>query len=98
MRSGPVVVAVAMGLLPAGVLGAAIDLDICSVESVLEYFSCLKPVPEACFDNLEEQAMAWCGRYLSIEPVTVYRTTVTQLSTETVTETATATATSIEVG
>ena len=97
MRSAPVLLALAMGMLP-GVLGAAINLDVCSVESSLQYlaFTCL-PIPEACIDNLTEQANAWCGEYLSIAAVTVYRTTVAPVSTDTVTETATTTTTALEV-
>jgi hypothetical protein len=97
MRSGAVVVALATGMLPAGVLGAAVNLDVCSVESVLRYFTCGKPVSEACFDNLAEQASAWCASYLSIAPVTVYQSTVTPVSTELVTETATVITTAVEV-
>ncbi|KAK4239373.1 hypothetical protein C8A03DRAFT_42983 [Achaetomium macrosporum] len=100
MRPRPVVVALvalATGLLPTGVLGIAINHGVCSVESVLEYFTCLRPIPEDCFDSLAEQATAWCASYLSVAPVTVYRTTVVPVSTETVTETATATTTSTEI-
>ena len=99
MRSSPVIAALATGLLPAGVLGAAINLDVCSVETVLEYFTCMRPIPEGCFDNLAEQATAWCADYLSInmEPVTVYRSTVAPVATEIVTETATAITTATEV-
>lgn len=99
MRSGSVIAALATGLLIPRVFGAAINLDVCSVETVLEYFTCLRPIPEGCFDNLTEQATAWCADYLSIDmaPVTVYRSTVAPLATEIVTETATAVTTATEI-
>ncbi len=99
MRSASLVVAVATGLLPAGALAAAaINLDVCSTEAALQYlgFTC-RPIPEDCVEGMTEQANTWCRDYLSIDPVTVYATTVTPVTTETVFETATATTTSVQV-
>jgi hypothetical protein len=78
-------------------MGAAAWLDVCSVDAVLEYFTCQKPVPAGCVESLEAQAMAWCSTYLSIKPVTVYVSTETPVFTEMVTETSTTTATTTEV-
>jgi hypothetical protein len=89
MRSSTAAAALAAGLLPTAVMGAAAWLDVCSVDDVLEYFTCQKPVPAGCVDGLAEQAMAWCSNYLSIKPVTVYVSTETPVFTETVTQTTT---------
>ena len=99
MRPGSSVVALAVGLLPSVRAGAgAIPwLETCSVNAVLEYFTCQTPVPEGCIDNLAEQATAWCSSYLSIKAVTVHLSTETPVLTETVVETSTTISTSIEV-
>ena len=91
--------ALAAALLPSAnaIAGATPWLEMCSVNAVLEYFTCQTPVPEECIDNLAEQATAWCSTYLSIEPVTVHVSTETSIITETVMETSTTTSTSIEV-
>ncbi|KAM7219810.1 hypothetical protein V8F06_004844 [Rhypophila decipiens] len=71
-------VAAATGMLPLSVMAATTPfLDVCSVDGVLEYFSCLRPVPEGCVESLEEQANAFCSSYLSVEPQTTYLSTVT---------------------
>ncbi|KAM7188354.1 hypothetical protein V8F33_010694 [Rhypophila sp. PSN 637] len=68
----------AAAILPSSVLAATTPfLDICSVEGVLEYFSCLRPVPEGCVESLEEQANAFCSSYLFVRPQTTYLSTVT---------------------
>lgn len=103
MRSNSAVVAVAAGLLPSAVRAVALKggpgefLDVCSVEAVLEYFTCRRTIPAGCVDNLAEQATAWCSSYLSVQPVTVYLSTQTPVVTATVTETATTSATSVEL-
>ncbi|KAK4234536.1 hypothetical protein C8A03DRAFT_37679 [Achaetomium macrosporum] len=89
MRSGLVAVGVAAGFLhPAAAAATIADsfLEVCSVDAVLEYFACLRPVPAVCVDSLAEQATAWCKSYLSIEPVTVYLSTETPVLTETANE------------
>lgn len=99
MRSASLVVAVATGLLPIGALAAAtLPLEVCSAEAAVQYlaFAC-RPLPVDCVEAVTEQANTWCRDYLSIEPVTVYATTVNPVTTETVIETATATTTSVQV-
>jgi hypothetical protein len=84
------------GLLVPSVIALATPwLEVCSVDAVLEYFTC-HTVPEACFEDLATQATAWCSSYLSIEPVTEYLSTETPAAVETVTETSTITTTTIE--
>ncbi|KAK4188461.1 hypothetical protein QBC35DRAFT_531720 [Podospora australis] len=85
-------------LLPSLVSGITIPfLDVCKVSEVLEYFSCLRPVPEGCVENVKEQADAFCSSYLSVEPVTTYLSTATpEPPVSTVTEFATVSLTSVE--
>ncbi|KAK4120746.1 hypothetical protein N657DRAFT_692646 [Parathielavia appendiculata] len=89
--------AVGGGLLPSAVAGAAAFLDVCSVDAVLEYFSCQKPVPHRCVDSLVEQATDFCSNYLSIEPVTIYASTETPVATEIIRATFTTSATTTKV-
>jgi hypothetical protein len=79
------------------IAGATPWLETCSVNAVLEYFTCQTPVPEGCIDGLAEQATAWCSIYLSIKPVTVHHSTETPIVTETVIKTVMTISTSIEV-
>lgn len=100
MRSDSAGLALVAGLLPSAVLGfTAPAVDKCSVDAVLQLFygSCSRPIPEACVEDLTEQATAWCSTYLSIEPVTVHLSTETPVVTETITDTSTATSTSTVV-
>ncbi|KAK4182128.1 hypothetical protein QBC35DRAFT_196525 [Podospora australis] len=99
MRSSSTVALLSAALLPSAALGASTPfLDVCLVESVLEYFSCLKPVPEGCVESVEEQVIAFCNSYLSIEPVTTYLSTVTpDGEVETVTKYTTVESTSTDV-
>lgn len=83
--------------LAGAVAGATPWLETCSVNAVLEYFTCQKPIPEGCLDSLTEQATAWCSSYLSIEPVTVHLSAETPTVTETVLETSTTLSTSTAV-
>jgi hypothetical protein len=91
MRSGAVFVALASGLLPSvsAITSGTLWLETCSVNAVLEYFTCQTPVPEGCIVSLAEKATAWCSTYLSIEPITVHVSTETPIITETVMETST---------
>lgn len=98
MRSFPIHLQGVALLLPWAVTGITVPfLDVCKVVEVLEYFSCLRPVPRGCVENLKEQANAFCSSYLSIEPVTTYLSTVTpEPSVTTVTEYATVSRTSVD--
>ncbi|KAK3389847.1 hypothetical protein B0H63DRAFT_446007 [Podospora didyma] len=69
----------------------------CDRNSIIEYFSCQSPVPEACAAGVADQVTAFCNSYLSIEPVTVYTTATAVVITETVSETAETDATATEL-
>ena len=81
----------AAAFLPSVAVAASTPfLDVCAVSHVLEYFACLSPLPEGCVESVEEQAVAFCSSYLSVEPVTTYLSTVTpEGEVVTVTETTT---------
>jgi hypothetical protein len=51
--------------------------DVCTVESALEFFNYGYPVPAGCIGRLTQQASDWCQGYVSVDPVTVYLSTVT---------------------
>ncbi|OIW31120.1 hypothetical protein CONLIGDRAFT_300447 [Coniochaeta ligniaria NRRL 30616] len=96
MRSATVVVALATGLLPSVVTALTPPCDVCAIESVLGYLT-QKTNPAACLADLADQATTWCRDYLSIEPVTVYLSTVTPILSETVIETSTTATTTTEL-
>ncbi|KAK4224309.1 hypothetical protein QBC38DRAFT_24308 [Podospora fimiseda] len=65
-------------VLGAGFLSSVANgafLEVCTVNAVLEYFTC-QHVSEDCFEPVLQQAEDWCRDYLSIEPVTVHASTV----------------------
>ena len=99
MRSVSAVLVLTVGLLPSAVVGMTQPGDQCSVDAVLRFLAgtCSGPIPEACAKDLAKQATAWCGSYLSIEPVTVHLRTETPVFTETVTDTSMTTLTSTVV-
>ncbi|KAK3984080.1 hypothetical protein QBC44DRAFT_353875 [Cladorrhinum sp. PSN332] len=98
MRSLSALAIVGAGLLPSAVKGAATPfLEVCTVNAVLEYFTC-QHVSQDCFEPLVEQAEDWCRDYLSIEPVTIHASTVIpDLEVVTVVETTTVTGRTVDV-
>ena len=58
-------------------------LDECSVENVLQYFTCNRPVPESCVSELEQQAEAFCRSYIPVNTATATVTVTLDLNTAT---------------